>query len=112
MCGFSSTRSGAQDGVAASAPGLTLDSPMMTAQRKRWEDVEAATGLLERDTELERLVAALRATGDGTGGLVLLEGAAGLGKSTAQRGGLAGGPTGERWAAPVEEEDDPDAMMR
>jgi DNA-binding CsgD family transcriptional regulator len=54
---------------------------MMTAQRKRWEGVEAATGLLERDTELEQLVATLRATGDGTGGLVLLEGAAGLGKS-------------------------------
>jgi DNA-binding CsgD family transcriptional regulator len=45
-------------------------------------DLETRTHLLEREAELEQIGGALRSAAAGTGGIVLIEGAAGIGKSS------------------------------
>lgn len=62
---------------------MSQAAPPRRRRRPRSQDGggRGATGLLERDSELEQLDGALTAARSGAGGLVVLEGAAGLGKS-------------------------------
>ena len=53
-----------------------------TALRRRTRDLDARTDLLERDADLEQIAAPLRAALRGSGQLVLVEGAAGIGKTS------------------------------
>src|SRR6202012_3046277 len=48
----------------------------------RLQDMTGGEALLERDAELDRLRGAILAARDGTGGLALIEGPAGIGKTS------------------------------
>ena len=53
-----------------------------TAARRRTTDLSTRTRMLEREAELEQIGGALRTAAAGSGAIVVIEGAAGIGKST------------------------------
>ena len=53
-----------------------------TAARRRITDLNTRTHLLEREAELEQIGDALRIAAAGTGRIVMIEGAPGIGKSS------------------------------
>ena len=58
-----------------------------TAARRRMTDLGRRTRLLEREAELEQIGGALRTAAAGSGAIVVIEGAAGIGKSSLLRSG-------------------------
>ena len=87
-------------GIRLPIGGTRAQEPAMrspTAARRRMTDLNRRTDLLEREAELEQIGDALRTAAAGSGRIVVIEGAPGIGKSSllgrgrgARRGGADG----------------------